>query len=335
MPGREPMQSDAALPIADSDIRAAAARIAGLAQTTPLIENAWLNAATGARVLVKPECLQHTGSFKIRGASNRLARLTAQERRAGVVAFSSGNHAQGVAAAAERLGIRATIVMPSDAPALKRENTRAHGAELRLYDRARESRETVAADIAETTGAVLVPSFDDADIMAGQGTVGLEIAEQAEALGAGLDTALTPIGGGGLIAGCATALQASFPDIQVIGAEPEGFDDAARSLAAGERLANAPAAPSICDALLAPSPGALPFAVMRARVAFGLAVSDQEVIAAMRFGFERLKLALEPGGAVALAALLAGKLEPRGKTIALVLSGGNLDRETFCDLLTG
>jgi len=319
-------------PVTIADVSAAAERIRNLAERTPLLENGWLNEATGGRVLIKPECLQRTGSFKIRGASNRLARLSESERAAGVVAFSSGNHAQGVAAAAKRLGISATIVMPEDAPRLKLANTRAFGARVVTYDRQAESREELARRIAEETGAVLVPSYDDPDIIAGQGTVGLEIAAQAGEIGALPELALFPVGGGGLISGSAIALKAAFPEIAVIGVEPQGFDDTARSLAAGSRVSNAPGAQTICDALLPSMPGRLTFAAMRQAGVRGLAVSDSEVAHAMRFAFERLKLVVEPGGVVALAALLAGKLDVEGRTAAITLSGGNVDAERFCEL---
>ncbi|GAB4574732.1 MAG: threonine/serine dehydratase [Rhodothalassiaceae bacterium] len=313
-----------------SDILAASRRLRAVARHTPLIENDDLNAACGGRIFLKPECLQRTGSFKIRGAYNRLARIAPDQRRFGVVAFSSGNHAQGVAAAARRLGIPALIVMPEDAPRIKRENTAALGAEIRLYDRFREDREAIAADIAAARGALLVPSYDDPDIIAGQGTVGLEIARDLKRRRILPDAVLVPVGGGGLIAGTATAMKQVFPSIAVHGVEPQGFDDTARSLRLGERVENSPKARSICDALLAPMPGGLTFAHNRRLLDPGLVVSDDEVRTAMRFAFERLKLVLEPGGAVALAALLAGRLPAAGRTIVLVLSGGNIDRESFC-----
>jgi len=320
-------------PVTAAEVRAAAERLAGIADRTPLLESAWLDAATGAHVLIKPECLQRTGSFKIRGASNRLAQLSEAQRKAGVVAFSSGNHAQGVAAAARRLGIAATIVMPADAPKLKLENTRKLGARVVTYARAAESREEIAAGIAEETGAVLVPSYDDPHIIAGQGTVGLEIAEEAVARGLSLDAAVLPVGGGGLIAGSALALREAFPQADIVSVEPEGFDDTARSLALGSRVANTGEGETICDALLPAMPGRLTFRIMQAAGVRALAVGDDDVIRAMRFAFERLKLVVEPGGAVALAALLAGRLDVRGRTVAVVLSGGNVDAERFCALV--
>lgn len=319
-------ESGGVTPIGIGDIAAAARRLRGIAVHTPLLENEVLNARCGGRVFIKPECLQRTGSFKIRGASNRLALLSAAERRRGVVAFSSGNHAQGVAAAARRLGVPALIVMPSDAPKMKLDNTRALGADIHLYDRFAESREEIAARIASERGAILVPSYDDRAIIAGQGTVGLEIVRDLKRRKIVPDTALAPVGGGGLIAGTATALKHYFPAIAIHGVEPEGFDDTARSLRLGTRVANSKGARSICDALLADTPGALTFAHNHRLLDEGLVVSDDAVREAMHFAFERLKLVVEPGGAVALAAILSGKLPTAGRTLVIVLSGGNIDR---------
>ncbi len=315
-----------------ADIEAAVKRLHGIARRTPLLENEWLDAATGGRVLVKPECLQRTGSFKIRGAYNRLAQLSPEERKRGVVAFSSGNHAQGVAAAAQHLGIPAIIVMPEDAPRLKLANTRSLGAEVRTYPREGASREAIAQAIAEERGMVLVPSFDDPRIIAGQGTVGLEIAEAAREREIVPDLMLAPVGGGGLLAGSAIALKAAFPHIALHGVEPAGHDDLARSLRLGERVEAAAPRPSICDALLAPMTGALTFPILQRFLESGLAVDDAAVKTAMRFAFERLKLVVEPGGAVALAALLSGTIDVRGRTAVIVLSGGNVDHEAFCRL---
>jgi len=317
------------------DVRAAATRLEGHAQCTPLLAATTLDADTGGRILLKLETLQHTGSFKFRGAWNRLAQLDRRQRAAGVVAFSSGNHAQGVAAAARRLGIRATIVMPSDAPRVKMRNTLALGAEVIEYDRARESREAIAARIAAERGAVLVPSFDDPDVIAGQGTVGLEILEQAQALRAPLDDVVVCCSGGGLAAGIALAVKARSPESRIWCAEPEGFDDHRRSLAAGERLRNRPGAHSICDALLAPEPGEITFAINRRLLSGGLAVTDDEVRAAIAYAARSLKLVVEPGGAVALAAVLASRLEARGRTVAVVLSGGNIDDALLAEILGG
>jgi threonine dehydratase len=312
-----------------SDIQLAASRIAGEAVVTPLISSSALDAACGARILIKPETLQRSGSFKFRGAYNRLSALSDTERAAGVVAWSSGNHAQGVAAAAEVLGIAATIVMPSDAPAIKVANTRAYGAEVVFYDRYTQSREKISFAIARERGAVVVPSFDDPHVIAGQGTVGLELVQQAAASGHSLDLVLCCCGGGGLIAGTATALRALSPKTAIYSVEPCAFDDTARSLAAGERLSNPPEARSICDALLAPEPGELTFPINQALLTSGLSVSDDETRSAMAYAFRVLKLVVEPGGAVALAALLAGKIDVAGRTVAVVLSGGNVDPELF------
>jgi threonine dehydratase len=313
-----------------ADVEAAAARLRGIAVRTPLLESEALNERAGGRVLLKAECLQRTGSFKFRGAYNTISQVDAPA----VVAYSSGNHAQSVAAAAKLLGKTATIVVPADAPAIKIENTRAYGVEVRLYDRQRESREAIGAEIAAGTGAALIRPYDDPRIVAGQGTVGLEIVEQAKAHGLDLEVALVPCGGGGLIAGCALALTGAFPSIAIYAVEPDGLDDTRRSLAAGERVANVPGATSICDALLLPTPGELTFEVNRRLLAGGLTVSDDEVRRAIAFAFRHLKLVVEPGGAVGLAAVVAGKLALDGRTAALVLSGGNVDPALFAAAIT-
>lgn len=316
------------------DIREAAGRIAKEAVLTPLLSSPALDAEVGATVLLKAETLQRSGSFKFRGAYNRLSMLTPEERRAGVVAWSSGNHAQGVAAAARIVGAQATIVMPSDAPAIKVENTRNYGAEVVFYDRYTQSREQISFALAQDRGAVVVPSFDDPFIIAGQGTVGLEIAEQAAAAGHSLDAFLCCCGGGGLIAGSATALNALSPHTRMYSVEPQAFNDTARSLAAGTRLSNPPDARSICDALLTPQPGELTFPINMSLLAGGLSVTDDDVRHAMSYAFRVLKLVVEPGGVVALAALLAGKIDLRGQTVAVVLSGGNVDPALFADVLS-
>ena len=315
------------------DVRAAAARIAGHARRTPLLAGTPLDAITGGRVLLKLESLQHTGSFKFRGAYNRLAQLDAAQRAAGVVAFSSGNHAQGVAAAARQLGLPAAIVMPADAPRVKMRNTLALGAEVVTYDRLRESREEIAARLAAERGAVLVPSFDDPDVIAGQGTVGLEIAEQAEAVGVRIDDVVVCTSGGGLVAGIALALHALSQGTRVWCAEPAGHDDHRRSLASGRREHNAPGTRSICDALLAPSPGELTFAINRRLLAGGVVATDAQVRDAIAFAARSLKLVAEPGGAVALASVLAGAFDARDRVVAVVISGGNIDDELLRDVL--
>lgn len=322
------------LPTVD-DVLDAARRLRGAARVTPLLRSDALDSRVGGRLLLKAEPLQRAGSFKFRGAWNRMSRLSAAERARGVVAWSSGNHAQGVASAAAVLRTRAAIVMPRDAPRAKLAGARALGAEIRLYDRRSESREEIGAALAAERGAPVVKPYDDPDVIAGQGTAGLEAAAQAAQLGLVPDLALVPCGGGGLVAGAALALRARAPGIAVHPVEPAGFDDTARSLAAGERLANAPGARSICDALLAPEPGALTFALNRAQLAPGLVVSDDEARAAMRAAFRHLKLVVEPGGAAALAAALAGRVDCRGRTVLVVLSGGNVDAELFREALDG
>jgi len=317
-----------------AEVEAAARRIAGRAVETPLLEWPALNERIGGRVLVKPEQLQRTGSFKFRGAFNKLSRLVELGGSAGaVVAYSSGNHAQGVAAAAQLLGFKAAIVMPSDAPAIKIANTRSYGAEVVLYDRQRDNREAIADDLAAKTGATIVRPYEDADIISGQGTVGLELARQARARGAELDAALIPCGGGGLIAGSTLALQATWPRLPVFACEPEGFDDTGRSLAAHRRLGIVAGAKTVCDGLMAPTPGRLTFALNDRQLAGGLALSDEEVLAAMAYGFQVLKLVLEPSGAVTLAALLSGKFQGRGLTIGIVCSGGNVDPDVYARAL--
>jgi threonine dehydratase len=323
------------LAINDSDVRRAADLIHGIAVRTPLLEYQPLNEAAGGRVLVKFEGAQHTGSFKFRGAYNRLARIPKEARARGVVAWSSGNHAQGVAAAGRRLGIPATIVMPADAPSVKLENTRALGAEVVLYNRLTESREKIARELANTRGATLVPSFDDPFIIAGQGTIGLEILDQAREAHAHLARVLVPCGGGGLIAGIATAIKATAPYIDMYAVEPSGVDDTARSLATGKRETILPNATSICDALLTPTPGELTFPINTILLSGGLVVTDDQVRAAMRFVFSKMKLVVEPGGAVALAALLAGIAPPADKDgdTAVVLSGSNVDPNLYAEIL--
>jgi threonine dehydratase len=317
-----------------ADIEAAAGRLKGHAVETPLIESPALNDRLGLRVLIKPETLQRVGAFKFRGAYNRLVQMTPDERTRGVVAFSSGNHAQGVALAAKLLGMPALIIMPSDAPAVKVAATRGYGAEVSFYDRLTESREAIAAAAAAERGAVIVPAFDDPHIIAGQGTVGLELMRQTQALGVQLDVVVAPIGGGGLMAGTSTAVKALSPTTAVVGVEPEGFDDTLRSLQAGKRMVTKPTTRSLCDALESPAPGELTFPVLQKTIADIALVSDAEVAGAMRYAFSTLKLVVEPGGSVGLAALLAGKVKLfSGKTVGLVLSGGNVDPDLFARVI--
>jgi threonine dehydratase len=309
----------------------AARRIDGVAVRTPLVENPALNERIGGRVLMKAENLQRAGAFKFRGAYNRISRLSEDERRRGVVAFSSGNHAQGVAAAARLAGTPAIIVMPSDSPRVKVEGVLAFGGEVREYDRWTESREEIGAAIAAERGAVLVPPFDDPFIIEGQGTAALEMLDQADAP---IDQLLCGASGGGLMAGVNLVMAERSPATRVFVVEPEAFDDTARSLAAGERVGHPQGRPSICDALMAPMPGELTFPINR-RLAGAITVSDAEVAEAMAFAFRQLKLVVEPGGAVSLAALLAGKIEAKDRTTAVILSGGNVDPELFATIIEG
>src|SRR5579863_7639017 len=326
------MDAPALLPTA-ADVDEAARRLAGIALHTPLLTSAALDAMTGGRIFLKAETLQRTGSFKFRGAYNKLAAIPPERRAGGVVAFSSGNHAQGVAAAARLLGMRCVIVMPRDAPRAKRERTAALGAEVVLYDRARDDREAIAGDIAARRGAVIVPPYDDALIIAGQGTAGLEIVEDLAALGLTPDVVVVTASGGGLTAGIALAVRARVPSAAVYTAEPQGFDDHARSFRSGRRERNDAITGTICDALMARMPGEITFAINRSLVGAGVAASDAEVAAAVAFAFSELKLVVEPGGAVALAALMTGKVDVRGKVAVAVLSGGNVDPELFSRLV--
>jgi threonine dehydratase len=313
-----------------ADIETAAQRLKGQVVETPLIETRELSLRTGGRVFIKPENLQRTGSFKFRGARNKICALlgSAQPPKS-VVAFSSGNHAQGVAAAAQIAGIGATIVMPSDAPEIKVANTRGYGAEVVLYDRYRDDREAITAGIARDKQAAIVRPFDDPDIIAGQGTIGREVFNQLAALCAAADVLLSPCGGGGLVSGIALAMAELSPKTKVYAVEPALFDDTARSLAAHSRQKNAPDARSICDALLSPMPGELTFQLNDRLLAGALGVTDDEVLAAMDYAFRVLKLVAEPGGAVALAAVLSGKIDLKGKTAVIVISGGNVDAQMF------
>jgi threonine dehydratase len=326
------MEAQVSLPTA-ADVDEAARRLDGVALRTPLLTSAALDAMTGGRVFLKAETLQRTGSFKFRGAYNRLASIPPERRGGGVVAFSSGNHAQGVAAAARLLGMPCVIVMPSDAPRAKRERTAALGAEIVLYDRTREDREAIAGAIAKERSATLVPPYDDALIIAGQGTAGREIVDDLNALGLRPDVVVVTASGGGLTAGIALAVKARVPTAAVYTAEPQGFDDHARSFRSGQREENATLTGTICDALMARMPGKLTFAINRSLVGAGVVASDEEVAAAVAFAFAELKLVVEPGGAVALAALMTRKIDITGKVAVAVLSGGNVDPELFSRLV--
>jgi threonine dehydratase len=311
------------------DVRAAAGRIEGLAHRTPVLTSRALDEATGASVFLKAENLQRVGAFKFRGACNAVASLTAEERTRGVATVSSGNHAQALALAARLHDVRSTILMPQDAPAGKLAATRSHGAEVILFDRYAQDRDALLASLVAERGVVPVHPYDDPQVMAGQGTVALELLEQAGPL----DLLLVCVGGGGLIAGCATAAAALSPDTQVIGVEPEAGDDTRRSLAAGERV-TIPVPRTIADGQQLPSPGELAFTVIR-RLVSGIAVaSDAEIVTAMRFLFERLKTVAEPSGACALAALLAGRVEARGLRVGVTITGGNVTAERFAELMS-
>jgi threonine dehydratase len=323
-----PADAPSSLPTA-RDVDAAAQVLRGVALRTPLIASPALDALTGARVFLKAETLQRTGSFKFRGAYNKLAAIPREARAGGVVAFSSGNHAQGVAAAAQLLGMPAVIVMPSDAPHGKRARTAALGAEVVLFDRANDDREAIARDIAANRNAVLVPPYDDPLVIAGQGTVGREIIEDLATLGLSPDVIAVTASGGGLTAGIALAVKSRAPNARVYTAEPAGFDDHARSFMSGRREQNAALTGTICDALMARTPGQLTFAINRDLVGQGVAATDREVAAAMVFAFHELKLVVEPGGAVALAALMSGKIAIKDKIAVAVLSGGNVDADVF------
>lgn len=326
-------EPSSALPVGYADIAEAARVLAPVAVRTPLISSPALDERMGTKVFLKPEMLQRTGSFKFRGAFNKLSSIPPSSRGGGVVAFSSGNHAQGVAHAAQLLNMQATIVMPADAPLSKRERTKAYGAEVVLYDRDREDREAIARDIAGKRGATLVRPYDDPFVIAGQGTVGREIADDMAALGLTPDIVVAPASGGGLVAGVATAIKARYPQADVMSAEPEAFDDHARSLRAGKREAHRAEGRTICDALMASIPGEITFAINSRLLTQGITASDAEVGTAVGFAFRELKLVVEPGGAVGLAALLAGRIDVSGKNIVIVLSGGNVDADLFSRLI--
>jgi len=315
------------------DVTSASEQLSGVAVHTPLIESLVLNTRVGARVLIKPENLQRMGAFKFRGAYNAISRLDPEKWPGGVATCSSGNHAGGVAEAARLCGLPATIVMPEDAPEIKLSRTRAAGAEIITYNRQRDNREVIAAEVSENRGACYISPYDHPDIIAGQGTSGLELMRQAEALGVQPDCLLAPCGGGGLIAGLALAAKHANPGIEVYAVEPDGFDDYARSLSSGRREKNDAQSDSICDALLSPMPGELTFQINAKLLSGALSVSDEEARDAIRFAFNELKLVLEPGGAVALAALLNERIATKDRTIALILSGGNIDGDQFAEIL--
>lgn len=314
-------------------VKAAADRLAGRARLTPLLSSPFLDEIAGRRVLVKAECLQHTGSFKYRGGFNAVAALPDALRRRGVLAYSSGNHAQGVALAARQHDVPAVIVMPDNAPALKIANTRAYGAEVVTHRRGTDSREEIGARLAEERGLVLIKPYDEPEVIAGQGTVGLEIAAQAAAAGVTRADVLVCCGGGGLTSGIALALEAMAPGLRARPVEPEGFDDTARSLAAGEILRNPSETGSICDAIVTPAPGEITFPIMKRLCGAGIAVAETDVLQAMALAFQRLKIVLEPGGAVSLAAALARPEALQGDAVIVVATGGNVDAGVFAQAL--
>lgn len=320
------------LAVTFSDIRAAQARLDGQAVTTPLLESAELNAQCQGRVFLKCENLQVGGAFKFRGAYNRLAALSADERARGVVAASTGNHAQGIGHAAQRLGIKACIVMPQDAPQVKLDNTRALGCEVITFDRTQQDRDTLARQVAAERGCVFVHPYDDPWVIAGQGTIGLELAAQAPVR---LDDVLICCGGGGLTAGITVALRQLQPHVQIHAVEPLGYDDTVRSLISGQRERIAPDARSICDAISTLAPGELTFPILQQYGVRGITVTDDEVRAAVHYAFARLRLVVEPGGAVALAAILSGRFAVAGRHVAILLSGGNVDATTYAQIISG
>lgn len=315
------------------DIETAAKRLHGVAVRTPLINSPSLDDLLGAHVFLKAETLQRMGAFKFRGAYNKCSSIPEENRAAGVVAYSSGNHAQGVAAAAKLLGMPAVIVMPADAPRPKRERTAALGAEVVLYDRDTEDRAAIAKKIMHERGATLVPPFDDPFVIAGQGTAGLEIIDDLTRLGLKPDLAVIGASGGGLAAGISLAMKTLVPETEFYTAEPEGFDDTLRSFRSGRRETNPRMSGTICDSLMTERPGELTFPITSKLIGQGVAVSDADVGKAVAYAFHELKLVVEPGGAIGLAALLAGKLDVRGKVVVGILSGGNIDPELFCRLI--
>ncbi len=314
-------------------IEAAAERLHGHARETPILTSPFLDQIAGRRVLVKPECLQHTGSFKFRGAWSAISALEPDQRQRGVIAYSSGNHAQGIAMAASKHGVASVIVMPSDAPQLKIDNTRALGGEVVLYDRASESREEIGEALASDRGLTLIRPYDEPQVIAGQGTVGLEIARQAKALGVTQADVLVCCGGGGLTSGIALALEKHAPDLRPRPCEPEGFDDIKRSLATGQIQKNAATSGNICDAILTPQPGEITFPILKRLCGPGLSITEDEALRAMALAFLRLKVVLEPGGAVALASALFRTDEIEGDAVIVVASGGNADPEVFAKAL--
>lgn len=315
-----------------ADVKAARTRIAAYIRRTPILEHALLNERVGGRILLKAECLQITGSFKFRGAMNRLLQLEGEAKDRGVVAFSSGNHAQAIAYAARMLGMPAVIIMPKDAPAMKIANTRAYGAEVVLYDRLKDDREAMGRAYVAARGMTLVPPFEDPDIIAGQGSIGLEVAEDCPVRP---DAVLACCSGGGMLTGLALAIKDAWPDLPVYAVEPQGYDDFAQSLRDGQRVAIKPGTPSLADSLLSPTPGAIAFELAKRLIDGGFQVSDNEMKSAMADAFAYFKVVLEPGGAAPLAAALSGKIETKGKTLLVIGSGGNVDANLFAAAIEG
>lgn len=316
-----------------SDIVDAASRLRGQAVRTPLLRNDVLDDRLQARVFLKAECLQRTGSFKFRGAFNRISRLDPSEKARGVLAYSSGNHAQGVAAAARLNGTTAKILMPSDAPRAKVDGVKFWGGEVVEYDRSRENREEMGRAIAAAEGRVLVPPYEDPFIIAGQGTAGLEAVEQMAEFGTAPDIVVCCAGGGGLIAGVGLAVKHHHPEADIWSAEPEGFDDYRRSIASGHRETNDRLTGSICDAIITPTPGELTWSINSTQLTDGAAVSDEDALDAMAFAWRQMKIVIEPGGAVALAAILSGKIDVAGRSVCVLATGGNVDRAVFSQAL--
>ena len=310
-------------------IHAAAARLEGQSRKTPLLSSPFLDEIAGRKILIKPECLQHTGSFKYRGGYSAISALNKDQCKAGVIAYSSGNHAQGVALAARQHDIPAVIIMPNDAPAIKIANTKALGGRVIGYDRTRENREDIGVKLSNEHGLTLIKPYDEPQVIAGQGTTGLEIAEQAAMLGVSKAQVLVCCGGGGLTSGIALALAEHAPEMLVHTAEPENFDDTARSLLSGERVVNASSSGGMCDAILTPTPGEITFPIMKSHCPSGFVVSDEQVLMTMALAYQRLKIVIEPGGAVALAAALFCKDTLETDTVIAVASGGNVDHKIF------
>lgn len=316
------------------DVLRAAETIEGEAIRTPLLQSEMLNQVTGANVFIKPESLQRTGSFKFRGAYNAIANLSKKQRDEGIVASSSGNHAQGIAEAAKLFGAKATIIMPHDAPALKIERTKSHGADIVFYHRETGDREAAAAEVNSERGGVFIHPYNNFHVIAGQGTVGLEIASDMKTQNLKPDRVLVCTGGGGLTAGTALSIRDSFPQAKIHPVEPEGFDDYRRSLISGKLEVNERTAGSICDAIITPSPGEIGFEINRDALNEPIVISDEEALAAVRFAYYEMKLVVEPGGAAALAGLLQAGKKWQGETVAIILSGGNVDPDLFARIIS-